>query len=46
MIQEYRDKLNTVEGRIFDFLIEQIRAGEGGYIYTVRGLKEDLHVHH
>lgn len=46
MIQEYRDKLNTAEGRIFDFLVEQIRAGEGGYIYTVRGLKEDLHVHH
>ncbi|MBU1091797.1 MAG: ATP-binding protein [bacterium] len=46
MIQEYRDKLNITEGKIFDFLVEQIRAGEGGYIYTVRGLKEDLHVHH
>jgi hypothetical protein len=46
LIQEYKDKLDKTEGKIFDFLAGQIRAGEGGYIYTVRGLKEDLHMHH
>lgn len=46
MIQEYKDTLNKNEGKIFDFLAEQIRAGEGGYIYTIRGLKEDLHIRH